>query len=183
MTARSLAVLAATPADYHSIGVTHTIAPWEDGARTDNSPGTYEWWYFDAHLDNGAILVIVFQNKDFADPDQPLDPIIRVDLTLPDGRAINRLVHFEPSQWQAAEEHADVRIGERNRFAGDLNEVSARRRADRGATGVSRAHPDAGSRVIRPGTRQCRGRKGVTRQRALGTAVAPGLGARWDVSP
>ena len=120
MTAHSLAVLAATPADYHRLGVTHTIAPWEDGARTDNSPGTYEWWYFDAHLDDGAILVIVFQNKDFANPDQPLDPIIRVDLTLPGGRAINRLVHFDPSQWQAATEHADVRIGESNRFTGDL---------------------------------------------------------------
>jgi hypothetical protein len=28
-------------------------------ARTDSSVGTYEWWYFDAHIDDGAKLVAV----------------------------------------------------------------------------------------------------------------------------
>ena len=28
--------------------------------RTKGAPGTYEWWYFDARLDDGAKLVVVF---------------------------------------------------------------------------------------------------------------------------
>jgi predicted TIM-barrel fold metal-dependent hydrolase len=50
-------------------------APWEVGARTDGSPGTYEWWYFDAHLDDGGKLVVTFMNKDIAEPRKPLSPL------------------------------------------------------------------------------------------------------------
>jgi hypothetical protein len=42
------------------------IKPWEDGMRIGGSPGTYEWWYFDAHLDDGAKLVVVFLTKQFS---------------------------------------------------------------------------------------------------------------------
>src|SRR5512133_2307722 len=53
-----LAALASSPADYARFGLDpSTVARWEDGARTDNRAGTYEWWYFDAHLDDGATLV------------------------------------------------------------------------------------------------------------------------------
>jgi hypothetical protein len=53
--ADKLAVMAREPTDCERLGLSTTsIAPWEDGARTDNSAGTYEWWYFDAHLDDGA---------------------------------------------------------------------------------------------------------------------------------
>ena len=47
--AGKLAVLASSPADYQRLGLSPTsIAAWEDGARTDDAAGTYEWWYFDA---------------------------------------------------------------------------------------------------------------------------------------
>ena len=50
--ANTLAGVANTPDDYARFGLSSTsIEPWEDGARTDDSAGTYEWWYFDAHLD------------------------------------------------------------------------------------------------------------------------------------
>jgi hypothetical protein len=56
--ATSAAVIAADEADYRRLGITRgLVEPWEDGARTDNRRGTYEWWYFDAHLDDGAKLV------------------------------------------------------------------------------------------------------------------------------
>ena len=46
-----LAVMASSAADYERLGLSPTsIEPREDGARTDDSAGTYEWWYFDAHL-------------------------------------------------------------------------------------------------------------------------------------
>jgi hypothetical protein len=119
--ARKLAVMADSLADYERLGLSPTsIASWEDGARTDDSPGTYEWWYFDAHLADGAKLVVTFMNKDIAEPQKPLSPLLRLDLDLPDGRHFEKLAHHPPSAWSAAKDHADVRLGE-NRFTGDLH--------------------------------------------------------------
>jgi hypothetical protein len=116
-----LAVLANSPADYQRLGLSPTsIAAWEDGARTDDSAGTYEWWYFDAHLADGAKLVVTFMNKDIAEPQKPLSPLLRLDLDLPGGRHFEKLVHYPPGEWSAVTDHADVRLGE-NRFTGDLH--------------------------------------------------------------
>ena len=100
----TLAVMASTPADYERLGLSPTvIAPWEDGARTDGSPGTYEWWYFDAYLADGAKMVVSFMNKqDIADPRKGLSPVLRLDLDLPDGR------HFEKADIQRRFVRTDV---------------------------------------------------------------------------
>ena len=116
-----LAVMGTSAADYERLGLSPTsVAPWEDGARTDNSAGTYEWWYFDAHLADGAKLVVAFMNKDIAEPQKALSPLLRLNLELTDGRQIEKLVRFPAEQWSAAKDHADVRIGT-NRFSGDLH--------------------------------------------------------------
>lgn len=117
----TLASTAAGPADYARFGLDPAaIAQWEDGARTDNRSGTYEWWYFDAHLDDGAKLVVVFMNKDLVNPNQPLAPLLRLSLDLPDGRSFEKMVSLPPESWSAATDRADVRIGD-NRFEGDLH--------------------------------------------------------------
>jgi hypothetical protein len=116
-----LAVIASEDADYERLNLAReAVARWEDGARTDNRRGTYEWWYFDAHLDDGSSLVVVFMNKDLATPNAPLTPTIRIDLDLADGRSFQKLVTYAPESWQASASGADVRIGE-NRFGGDLH--------------------------------------------------------------
>jgi hypothetical protein len=89
-----MAVMADAPEDYERLGLAATIEPWEDGARTDNSAGTYEWWYFDAHLADGAKLIVAFMNKDIAEPNKPLSPLLRLELDLPDGRRFEKLAHF-----------------------------------------------------------------------------------------
>ena len=119
--AAPLAMTAGSDADYQRLGLVRgDIKPWEDGARTDDRPGTYEWWYFDAHLDDGAKLVVVFMDKDLATPQKPLEPTIRLNLDLADGRSFEKFVTFNPELWTSAKDHADVRIGE-NRFSGDLH--------------------------------------------------------------
>src|SRR5947208_13313741 len=116
-----LAVLASTDADYERYRVAkECVEPFEDGARTDGRAGTYEWWYFDAHLDDGAKLVVVFNDKDLATPQKPLDPTILLNLDLADGRSFEKVVNFDPAAWSSAKDHADVRIGE-NRLTGDLH--------------------------------------------------------------
>jgi hypothetical protein len=119
--ASKLAVTASTPADYERFGLSRTaIAAWEDGARTDGSAGTYEWWYFDAPLEDGAKLVVSFMDKDIAQPRKPLSPVLRLNLDLPDGRHFEKVVRYPPNEWSASKDHADVRISD-NRFAGDLH--------------------------------------------------------------
>ena len=120
-TAAPLAVTASSDADYARLGLARKqIQPWEDGARTDDRPGTYEWWYFDAHLDDGSKLVVVFMDKDLSTPQKPLDPTILLNLDLADGRTFEKVAKFTPASWSTARDHADVRIGE-NRFTGDLH--------------------------------------------------------------
>src|ERR1700694_2636234 len=119
--ATRVAVMANSPEDYERLGLSSTsIELWEDGARTDNSAGTYEWWYFDAHLADGAKLVVVFQNKEIAEPQKPLSPLLRIELELPGGRRFEKLMRFPARAWSAAKDHADVRLGD-NRFTGDLH--------------------------------------------------------------
>jgi hypothetical protein len=118
---RKLAVMANAPEDFQRLRLSPmSIEPWEDGARTDVSAGTYEWWYFDAHLADGAKLVVAFMNKDIAEPQKPLSPLLRLELDMPDGRRLEKLVHFPAQAWSAAHDHADVRLGD-NRFTGDLH--------------------------------------------------------------
>ena len=120
-TAAPLAVTASSDADYARLGLARReIKPWEDGARTDDRPGTYEWWYFDAHLDDGSKLVVVFMDKDLTTPQKPLEPTIRLNLDLADGRSFQKFATFDPVAWSSTKDHADVRIGE-NRFSGDLH--------------------------------------------------------------
>src|SRR5438552_2500916 len=84
--------MGSTGADYARFGIqADAIKPHEDGLRTDGGPGSYEWWYFDAHLGDGAKLVVVFFTKDFTAIDKPLAPMIRIDLTLPDGTTMEKL--------------------------------------------------------------------------------------------
>ena len=120
-TAGPLAEIADSDIDYARLGLArYQIEPWEDGARTDDRPGSYEWWYFDAHLDDGAKLVVVFMDKDLATPQKPLEPMIRMNLDLADGRRFEKIARFDPAVWSSAEDGADVRIGA-NRFTGDLH--------------------------------------------------------------
>jgi hypothetical protein len=109
---------------YDAVGIERGINPAEDGLRTDPAqPGTYEWWYFDAHLDDGAKLVVTFYTKDFAAPQTGLAPLITIDLDLPDGTAINKRAFFDPATFSASTEGCRIHIAE-NRFVGDLHEYS-----------------------------------------------------------
>jgi hypothetical protein len=122
--------LGGTAEDYARIGVEPgAIKLWEDGMRTDGSPGTYEWWYFDAHLDDGAKLVVVFLTKEMTDLKKQLSPSIRIDLTLPDGTSLRKIAGFPAQAFSASTEACDVRIGD-DVFADDLHTYTIRARVE-----------------------------------------------------
>jgi hypothetical protein len=53
------ATLGASDQHYRRLGVSRDrIELWKDGMRTDGGKGTYEWWYFDAYLNDGSKLAI-----------------------------------------------------------------------------------------------------------------------------
>jgi len=115
-----LARLGSTPEDYQRIGIKpDQVLPWEDGARTDGSAGTYEWWYFDAHLNDGAKVVVVFFTKNFTEINRPLAPMIRIDLDLTDGTSYNKIAEWKPEEFAASRDQCEVRIAD-NSFSGDL---------------------------------------------------------------
>src|SRR6266849_3532174 len=112
--------LAGRPADYQKLGIAPVeVAQFEDGQRIGTEKGCYEWWYFDAHLDNGATVVVVFYTKPNVSPNGPLAPRVTINITLPDGRTFVKFLDTRPELFNASKSGCDVRIGT-NRFVGDL---------------------------------------------------------------
>ena len=113
------------PADYKKLEIAPVrIAEFEDGQRIGTEKGRYEWWYFDAHLDDGATVVVVFYTKPNVSPNSPLAPRITINITLPDGRAFEKLHDTRPELFNASKSSCDVRIGT-SRFVGDLHRYHA----------------------------------------------------------
>ena len=116
--------IAAEPADYRRYGITKgEITAREDGFRTrPGGPGTFEWWYFDAVLDDGSTLVINFMVKDIRSGRgirQPASPVVTFQLDRPDGTHVERALHA-PGGFAFAADHCDVRVGACT-FVGDLH--------------------------------------------------------------
>lgn len=101
-------------------GLTESIQPWEDGLRAETGPGSFEWWYFDARLDNNMTAVIVFATKPILERGGPLKPTVLLTLNCPNGGRVSRSAFFPAGQFSAARETCDVAIGP-NRAQGDLH--------------------------------------------------------------
>jgi hypothetical protein len=99
------------------------VALWEDGMRCETGPGFFEWWYFDAHFDDGSTAVIVFFTKPLLERKGPLKPGIRLAITTPDGRALGGFPLFSPGAFSAARQQCDVRIRD-NWVRGDLRQYT-----------------------------------------------------------
>jgi predicted secreted hydrolase len=87
------------------------IPPADDAMHTDlGKKGTYEWWYFDAHLEGGYIIVAFFYASN---PNPGTAGKTGVELTLirPDGRKTQRFIAYPGSEFKASTEKADVKIG------------------------------------------------------------------------
>ncbi len=126
MTATPLARLADRDEDYARLGLQRGhVAPWEDGMRTTGGPGSYEWWYFDSHLEDGSSLVITFYTKWMLNPKAPEAPMIQVNLDRPGQPTKEIFVHATPEQFSARKDRCDVRIQE-SYFRGDLHTYQIR---------------------------------------------------------
>lgn len=92
---------------------------WEDGLRTDPNKQSFEWWYFDANLDDGSTIVLTFFTKQPSHSKGPLDPSIQIVYTTPSGQKQNFNQNFPPASFKASKEKCDVEMGP-NKVEGDL---------------------------------------------------------------
>lgn len=92
---------------------------WEDGMRSSGEKGTYEWWYYDAHLEDGATIAVVFFTKPMAPLSKSLTPHIDVEYDHPDGTSYKKQLFFEPEEFSGSKEKCNVQMGH-NYFRGDL---------------------------------------------------------------
>lgn len=113
--------VAGKPEDFKKYGLKAGNVPeeWEDGIRTGGKKGTYEWWYFDSHLDDGSKIVIVFYTKPFTQIKKGLSPFISINIDRPDGTSIKKAYYGKVEEFTASDKKCDVVIG-KNYFRGNL---------------------------------------------------------------
>ncbi len=92
-------------------GLGKQVAEWEDGLRAPTDPGTFEWWYFDAHLADGSTAVIVYATKPIINPNVPLMPNLSLTITRPDGTKTAQFDLPPAGEFSASKERCEVRIG------------------------------------------------------------------------
>jgi hypothetical protein len=92
-------------------GLTGTIYPWEDGQRASTNPGTFEWWYFDAHFEDSSTAVIVFATKPVINPRTHLLPNLSLTITRADGRNTAEIDLPPAAGFHAEKEFCEVRMG------------------------------------------------------------------------
>lgn len=117
------AKIANSDEDYSRLNLKrHDVAMWEDSCRINGEPGTYEWWYFDSHLNDGSNLVIAIHSKDDMNPDVAhFAPYTTFEFNTPDGKSFSEKVNSTPEEFIFSKEKCDIHAG-KNYFIGDLHE-------------------------------------------------------------
>lgn len=83
----------------------------EDGLHINlGEKRMYEWWYFDAHLEGGHTLVVFFHASN---PNPGLEGKTGIEIVLlkPDGKRVQKFFPYSRSDFSAARDKPEVRIG------------------------------------------------------------------------
>ena len=89
--------------------VIEPIQPIDDALHIDmKKRGTREWWYFDAHLDNGYTVVGFFRAKH----ERTGKTGVEIVIYKPNGTKIQQVINYDHSDFIASRNLADVQIGQ-----------------------------------------------------------------------
>ncbi|MBQ8174915.1 MAG: hypothetical protein IJ009_05870 [Clostridia bacterium] len=125
-----IARLADQPKDYKKIGISpDKIEQKEDGLRTNGKFGEYEWWYFDAKLDGGYSLVIIFYSQPVTAATLGYAPCVSFSLT-GGGHEILEEVSAPLKDSFFSRKGCDVRVG-KNTIRGNLKDYAIHFENDR----------------------------------------------------
>ena len=82
----------------------------DDGIHLYKTPDYYEWWYNDAHFDNGYSCVTVFHWM--CGFNQPRIPVVTKEIYTPEGEKISGARLCQPSDCTASASKCDVKMGD-----------------------------------------------------------------------
>ncbi len=116
---RKLSELGTTPQDFNREGLKQEAEVWEDGNRIGTEPGEFEWWYFDAHMDDGSTVVAIFFTKSYSNINVPLSPQVKLSITTPSGKTYLKLIDFPGNVYSSSNKQCDVKV-DNNWIKGDL---------------------------------------------------------------
>ena len=92
------------------------VSIWEDGLRTTGKNSEFEWWYFDAKLNDGAIIVAYFWKVHFVGDQY----FIGLNYTNPNGKDIFKMKYFNSNSVSFSKDSCNVVFGN-NHFIGNLD--------------------------------------------------------------
>lgn len=95
------------------------VSSWEDGARIEKGERGFEWWYFDAELDDGSIIVLYFFRVQFLGNRF----FVGFNLTSPDGGDYFKIKYFKKADVFFSYDSCDVVMG-KNSFRGNLEKYT-----------------------------------------------------------
>ena len=87
------------------------VEEWEDGQRASTNCGEFEWWYFDAHFEDGSTAVIVYATKPIINPRTRLTPNLSITITPPGKEKQARFSLPDASTYSASTKACDVHLG------------------------------------------------------------------------
>ena len=99
------------------------VSTWEDGLRTSGKNKEFEWWYFDAKLDNGDILLAYFYKVHFIGDQY----FIGFNYTDNNGQEFFKMKYFKSKEVSFSADSCNVTFGN-NYFRGNLQEDEAKAR-------------------------------------------------------
>jgi predicted secreted hydrolase len=92
-------------------GLIQALTPGDDGLHIDmRKRGMYEWWYFDAYLDDGSTLVVFFYASN-PNPGVQGKSGVEIVLLKSDSRRTQKFYQYPRSSFRAAREKPEVTIG------------------------------------------------------------------------
>lgn len=140
-----------TPEDYRKLGINpEKIEIWEDGRRSPQEKGTWEWWYFDTILDDGTKVVIQFFPKSGADLRSKNDhPKFTIKATTPDGKEYKEEAEYPAHETTWGTDKCNFSYG-KNYCSGDLTDYHVHVEPIKGLGADLRFH--SLSKPYRPGS-------------------------------
>lgn len=84
-----------------------TVAPSDNGAHPSTDKHAFEHWYFDAHLDDGRIVVAMLQTRELVHR----KPGVEIHVYSPDGKRREAVRQFTDADLAVATDRCDVRVG------------------------------------------------------------------------
>lgn len=106
-----------TPEDNKQLGLKKgEVEVWEDGFRSGHAPGSFEWWYFDAIMEDGSSVSLNLSTKMVGADNVPA---VTINAATSDGTKYKNVINYTSADGSFSKERCDVLIGP-HYFRGDL---------------------------------------------------------------